>query len=267
MPRGRKKGFTPLNKTIWTDKMIQLLKDNYGTMTNKELAEALGLGLTSTRTKLYELGLKRMEMEYWSDEQARFLKSHYKKWGDTEIAEYFEQNFKKHKKWTTKHIRKKRLYLNLHRKSNQVGKIKIRNVVVRGSGRRSNYKRWRSSPIKPLGTIVRWFEYGKCRHFIKTEKGFVLLSRHNWENVHGTIPAGHVVVRINLEIEDFSISNLKCISRAESMKQNFQHNDNWYASMIARGDKKLKQKLLENKELLQLYRLNSQLRKEIKNVA
>lgn len=82
------------NSISWTYDRIKFLKDNYSKLSNKELAKTLGLGLTSTRTKLYDLGLKRIEMEYFTDEQIAFLKSNYQTMGDVEIAEYFEENFK-----------------------------------------------------------------------------------------------------------------------------------------------------------------------------
>lgn len=48
--------------------MLQYLVDNYQHKTNAELAAHLGLKRTACRMKLYELGYKRIEMEYWSEE-------------------------------------------------------------------------------------------------------------------------------------------------------------------------------------------------------
>ena len=44
-------------KHIWEERDLNFLKDNYSSMTNAQLANGLGLTLTITRTKLYELGL------------------------------------------------------------------------------------------------------------------------------------------------------------------------------------------------------------------
>ena len=59
---------------IWEDKDIKFLKDNYKNLTNPQLAKGLGIKLTTCRKKLYELGLKRMEMEYWNDEMINFIR-------------------------------------------------------------------------------------------------------------------------------------------------------------------------------------------------
>lgn len=52
------------NAYPWSEKELQFIKDNFFKMTNPNLAKALGLKLTSVRTKCLELGLKRIEMQY-----------------------------------------------------------------------------------------------------------------------------------------------------------------------------------------------------------
>lgn len=120
-------------KIIWTDEMILFLKENYSKLTNRELANALGLALTITRLKLYELGLKKMEMEYWTDDQVNFLKQNYKTIGDVQIAEIFQSKFPKHKCWTNKHIRKKRVYLSLKRSPKEIENIRSKNAKPGGN--------------------------------------------------------------------------------------------------------------------------------------
>lgn len=110
-------------KTIWTDEMDNFLKENYLLLTNQQLAAQLGLTLTVTRNRLYELKLQRIEMEYWTDEQIEFLKSNYKSMGDVEIAEHFQKASPKNKKWVKQHIKKKRGYLNLNRTFSEIRSI------------------------------------------------------------------------------------------------------------------------------------------------
>ena len=117
-------GRTRSGRLIWTDDMISFLKINFLNMTNQQLADALGLKLTKVREKCYELGLKRMELEFWSKEQVDFLLAYYEIMGDVEIAEIFNQLYAKKKGWTFKHIEKKRRYLKLRRTRTQVKKIK-----------------------------------------------------------------------------------------------------------------------------------------------
>ena len=87
----RKTKFIPPNKIVWSEEMESFLIHNYQTKTNLELAKHLGLNLTSVRHRLYQLGYRRMEMEYWTDEQIEFLELNYQQMGDTEIAERFCQ--------------------------------------------------------------------------------------------------------------------------------------------------------------------------------
>lgn len=112
--------------TIWTESDLQFLTTNFYSMTNSKLAEQLNMTLTVVRNKCYELGLKRMEMEYWTEEQLSFLKAHYKTKGDVEIAEALQLLFPKKKSWTKNHIEKKRKYLGLLRTPDEVSAIRSR---------------------------------------------------------------------------------------------------------------------------------------------
>jgi hypothetical protein len=121
------------NKINWTEEMISFLKNNYTSMTNKKLADSLGLRLTTTRTKLYELGYKRMDLEYWTNKQIQFLKDRYQTIGDVILAEMFNKKFPKKKLWTKKHIEKKRKYLSLIRTPEEI--YAIRNEHSKPGGR------------------------------------------------------------------------------------------------------------------------------------
>jgi nitrate reductase alpha subunit len=102
-------------------------------MTNHQLAKGLGLKLTVTRNKCRELGLKRIEMEYWTKEQVEYLAGHYKTTGDVELAAYFQKTWPKKKKWTKQHINKKRKYLKLLRTKAQQEAIITKNVSPGGN--------------------------------------------------------------------------------------------------------------------------------------
>jgi len=82
--------------------------------------------------KLYELGLKRMELEYWSDEMVRYLVDHYKTMGDVEIMSYFKQHYPKTKGWKRNAIHKKRKQMNLYRTAEEVAAIVARNCAEGG---------------------------------------------------------------------------------------------------------------------------------------
>ena len=106
--------FIPRNRTNWTPEMIQFLRDNFNTHTNRQLADQLGLRLTVTRNKCRELGLKHMELQYWTEEQVQFLKDNYHTTGDAEMARIFQSKWAKNKKWSKSQMVKKRKQLNLN---------------------------------------------------------------------------------------------------------------------------------------------------------
>jgi hypothetical protein len=99
-------------KIIFSDQDIHFIKENFQTMTNDQIANHLGLKKTIVRTKAYELGLQRMNLEYWPTEAVSYLKENYNKMGDREMARYFTTRFPKEKGWTSKHIQKKMLQRN-----------------------------------------------------------------------------------------------------------------------------------------------------------
>jgi hypothetical protein len=250
-------------KKEWDQETLQFLRDNYESLTNHELAKITGLGLTTCRTLLYSMGLKRMELEYWTDEQVEMLKVCYPLVGDVEIADYFNALFPE-RKWTHKHIDKKRRdLLKLKRTPEQVEAIKKRNIEL-GAGTKSNFKRWEGRRGEEYQVRI-WNRAGKEVPVIKINNKWRDLWRYNWEQEHGPIPDKYVVTLKDKSSNDWSVSNLECISWQEHFQKCFEKNDGWYAAVIARGDSNLKSALLENPEFLELYKLKSKLKKEIKN--
>ena len=114
-------------KVIFSENDIQFIKDNFQSMTNQKIADSLGLKITLVRMKAYELGLKKMELEYWSEAAIQFLKENYHRIGDCEMARIFNEKFPKNKNWTARHIQKKMAYLKLKRSKLNWFFIKERN--------------------------------------------------------------------------------------------------------------------------------------------
>lgn len=126
------KGAIPVNKTNWTPEKEAWLKENFDKFTNPELANQLGFTLTVVRNKTSELGLKHIELEYWTEEQIEYLKANYKTTGDVELAQIFEIRWPKNKRWIKQHICKKRAYLKLKRTPAQIKAIVSKHVAVGG---------------------------------------------------------------------------------------------------------------------------------------
>lgn len=153
-----------------------------------ELAAGLGLKITSVRMKLYSMGYKRMELEYWTARQINFLKANYKEIGDKELAELFNSKWPKAKGWTHKHIEKKRKYLGLKRTKTQIKNIHQRNVDA-GRFLLCAVKRWDKCGRAKEGEVRFWRENsGRFIPRIKIDGRFIFWSRYTWEKHKGPIP-------------------------------------------------------------------------------
>lgn len=206
-------------KIEFSEQDIQFIKDNFQHMTNDEIAHAMGLKKTRVRTLAYEMGLKRMELEYWTKEQVIFLKDNYKEIGDTEIAEIFENEWPKNKGWSKKHIEKKRRYLVLKRTPTELEAIRLRNQI---NGRYAvcNKKRWEATGSNEIGTIVVWNTAGYKMAHIKTPEGYVHYNRWLWEQNYGAIPKGINIVRKQGCPEIPTIEFLEQITKQEHARRN-----------------------------------------------
>jgi len=134
---------------------------------------------------------------------------------------------------------------------------------------------------KPVGTISLRRESSNTKsydYYIKyMEHKWKPLRQYVWEQVKGSIPAGHIVVYKGGKRHDYAIDNLECITRAELAKRNHHreriiaHYDTGLAytpelcaTRMAIKDKGLKDVLLQNPELLETIQLNMKLKRQIK---
>lgn len=210
-------------KVILSPKEIEYIKLNWPNKTNAELAKDLGLKLTRLRGFLSEMGLKRMELEYWTEEQIQWLKWNYKYYGDVEISEIFNQFFQKKKSWTLKHIEKKRKYLKLSRTKEELEQIQIRNTKT-GRFAICVKKRWDKIGRMPFGHIFFWncgYNNKPILH-IKTEDGYHQYYRWLWIKQNGPLNSDqYVVSKIGTpENVILDISQLEVINRTEHVLRN-----------------------------------------------
>jgi|SRR5690606_9192884 len=210
-------------KIVLSQEEIQFLKDNWKKLTNQQLADHLGLSLTKTRMVLYDLGLKRMELEYWTDEQTEFLLANYKEIGDVELAEIFNSKWIKNKGWTKKHIEKKRRYLKLKCTAAELENIFFRNLES-GRFKVCNQKRWEKTGSNPIDTILFWRKSNSEEKFpvIKTSEGYVHYYRWLYENKYGKLTPGDLVVPKKDAPSGtlLTLNQLEVIDRVEHQRRN-----------------------------------------------
>lgn len=208
------------NKIILSPEEYKFIRDNYQYMTNLQLAKALGLKLTKLRAFIYEMGLKRQEMEYWTKEQTTFLINNYKEIGDTELAEIFEIKWQKNKGWSKKHIEKKRRYLKLKRSKENIAAIRHRNTLM-GRFAMCPQKRLKTIGVTPEGEKRVWHHINDSPFVvIKTKKGFEYYSRWLWKKHFGPIPKGMNVRIMSEDKINFTEKDLLLITNAENSVMN-----------------------------------------------
>jgi hypothetical protein len=212
-------------KFKWQQKDIDFIKDNFNLLTNKQLADQLGVTLTLLRDKAYKMGLKRMEMEYWKPEMVTYLKRNYKKIGDKELAERFTELYPKNKPWTKKHIEKKRRYLKLNRTEEQQSAIKKRNTK---QGRFPGYWSFHQDLISKEGTIKIWkTKKGRKFKVIRTKTGFVHYAPWLYKKEIGPIKKGHVIRLKDGNPLNVVVDNLEMITRQQNQQLNAEMRSNY----------------------------------------
>jgi hypothetical protein len=247
------------------------IRENFEKYTNKELAAMLGFKLHFIRIKCHAMGLYRMELEYWTEEQVQFLEDNYQLIGDKELAEIFNSKWEKKKTWTFKHIEKKRLYLKLKRTKEQISAIHDRNVE---NGRFANcpVNRWLVHGVFQEGDVRMWrISAGRYVPFIKINNQFVHWARYTWEKEHGPVGPGINIIFKNddpysypLGIEVLEALTNEQLSRRNNIKSSQGLSDNYIAGILSRGHPDLRESIRQVPELLELKRQELLLNRAIK---
>ncbi|WP_020531434.1 HNH endonuclease signature motif containing protein [Flexithrix dorotheae] len=95
-----------------------------------------------------------------------------------------------------------------------------------------------------------------------------LYHRYLWEREHGPIPENMILTFKNGDQMDCRIENLELISLEDNIKRNsgtLNLPDSFVAHLLSRKSKGLKQKLLDNPDILDLARTKILLEREIKS--
>lgn len=247
---------------------VAFILSNYATMNNPEMAKHLGVCVQYVRTVCYEHGLKRMELEYWNEEQVQFLKKKFKTCGDKELAEIFNSKWPKQKGWTLKHIEKKRKYLNLKRTEKQLYKIKEKakrkGVYVLGLE-----KTWMSRGAAPEGSVVIWATDSQwpTKH-IKINGKYQNYHRYLWRKAGRYIPKGKRITTKPGISDAKSADDLECVTIAELALRNVSSSskglsDNYIAGIMTINNPGIREMVRNDKDLLGLKRQQLLLQREI----
>ena len=208
------------HKYVFTDFEKAFIKAHYQRLNNSQMAMMLGHKLTLLRMQLYKMGLKRMELEYWTEEQVKLLREMYQEYGDTEIAEVFETKWKKDKGWSKKHIEKKRKYLKLLRTDEEQKRIKDRNTKM-GRFAECSTKMWETRGVAPALELRIWTTGdGNSYWVIKVKEGWVHYAPWLWRQIYGEPAEGMMVSTKDGDRMNCTLSNLVLLTRAENGTKN-----------------------------------------------
>lgn len=198
------------NRIKFTPAMRGFLRENYLSMTNRQLADALGLKLTRVRNELYSMGLKRMELRKWTEAEVEFLTANYRTMGDKEIGRLLGR--------TNKMVCKKRGYLKLKRTAAEVLAVKRRNNRLYGHGYPKGHV-----PDSKRDEGEEWQRKGCPYGYWYVKLGGRIRKRADvvWERHNGPIPEG-MFVRHREGYSDDSIGNLMLVDRAEHARLNYR---------------------------------------------
>lgn len=206
---------------------LHFIKTNFYSLTNRELLEGINanrqkpITLMSLRHQLYRMNLKRGIQIRWSKADTKFLIKNYRKIGDVELAEeltlrrksYREINGKRvYRKFTHKHVCKKRGLLELVRTQEQIKAINRRN---REQGRVKDFSStdnlWtRGVKVAAKEGTIRVWKRGKDKfRYIKIDGVFIPYARWYYHNFISPVAKNQNVFHKDMDSINDEPDNLK----------------------------------------------------------
>lgn len=267
-----------------TEAEKRYLADNFYLKTNGQLhtdfvaMRGEFMPLNSMLNICRNLGLRRGIQIRWSSSDIRFLTDNFRKYGDTELATLFNKRKstfrvingeKVFRKFTHKHIEKKRDLLGLKRTDEEVFNIKMRNVKEGiGVYWTSEFNVWSigKRDMFPEGHIRTWSLNGYIRKVIKINGKFKLLQQHNWELENGPIPEGMCLSCKTADALNCDTDNWELLDRKQLAVKNTGSDvlsDEYIAGRLTFRNSDLRKQILLMPELLELKRNQIKLKRTI----
>lgn len=261
---------------------IDFVKANYRTMGNKQLTEAIRalgvvIGDRTVNYILYEYRLIR------TPEERAFLVSELVRLGIKRNAVYKMHKTKGSLKVGDIGFRK---YVTSYRWVIKVAPKKFRILqywLWEKAGRtidKSHHLEWidENGPHtidnikvvktnrneKPPGWVYKWLHEGVIREYVKLANGNIILHEtYLWCLHRGEVPPGYYVAKIDPE-KPIEIDNLELRNTSQYAKGATELPDWWVAGTINHGlSKEEKEKLLQDKDAIEIQRLRIELRRQI----
>jgi hypothetical protein len=236
----------------WTMHDENRLREHYGTLDPEALAILLDRTPTAVRTRAQRLGITARQ--FWTAAEDARLIAEYPHSEDTNaLAASLGRSI---------HSLQQRVYFHgLHKTPETKARIQARtNRTLEQAGIGHRFRAGQTSwnaglkGWQPEGCQATQFKKGQRPHTWKpvgtervTTQGYRQLKVADegracdrwhmvhvimWEQAHGPVPPGHIVVFKNGDKQDIRLDNLECISRAEHAKRNAPHG-RWPPELIS----------------------------------
>ncbi|CAB4148736.1 HNH nuclease [uncultured Caudovirales phage] len=200
-------------RTLWKEKEIKFITDNYSDMNTADIATILNRPIGGVYGKAYSMGLKKSK-EYL----AKMLERESKK-----LAE-FGKNYQ---------FKKGHVSYNYGQKMSDILYEKIKKTMFKKGNKPHNTRKEGEETVSTDG-----YTYVKI-----ADNDWRLKHRVVWEQVNGPIPADHIVVFKDNNLLNFDINNLLLISKAENMLRNTLHQYPEPIQQIIKLNNKLKKQI------------------------
>jgi len=265
-----------------TEAEARYLVDNFYSKTNSQLhVEFVAMRgefikLNSMLNICRRYGLRRGIQIRWSREDILFLKDNFRKYGDTELAimltdrqsTYRTINGQKlFRKFTKKHVEKKRELIGLKRTDEEVYNVRVRNAKLWPVFTAEDNPWTRGSrDLFPEGHIRLWSLNGYHRKVIKVNGRFILLAHHNWELKNGPIPKKMLLSCKTTNGVNCDPANWELIDRKEAALKHTGYDvlsDQYIAAKLTYRNTDLRKQILQMPELIELKRNQIKLKRTI----
>lgn len=265
------------SKINWTPELEQRLIKLYPGSDTRTLANELGIGYNALRSRAKRLGLKKIEgfrsipnHSIWRTANVEEFKRLYPTTSNQELAKKYGISYNAVKNQAT--------YLGLKKDPEHVNSGRFQKGQVSwNKGKPCPWAHNNGNFInghqphntKHDGAITtRNDKSGHQYKWIRVSKGnWKMYHVYLWEQEHGKVPKGKIVVFKDGNTLNCTINNLELITRQEHARRNsgsINLPDSFVAHLIAgKHDRHLKEDILKNKEMIDLKRKSIILNRKI----
>lgn len=259
-------------KKTWTDEQIQYLKDNYGKIPTREIANHLGRKYEYVKDKAGKLGLKTGNVIRWQEHEDKVLIENYANMSSQDIADMLGKKVESvYNRANILGLKKSKEYITNWHKTH-ISEGFLRNSKKKGSIPHNKgismsketyakcaptmFKKGTSPPNTNKegdGAVVlhknnKW----RCYNVRISLGKWIPLHRYVWEQVNGEIPKGYIVTFKDRDFRNCTIENLELMTRADNMRRNSLRNYPKHIQdmihIIAGFNRKLNKRIKDNEK-------------------